>query len=231
MIKIIFENENICVCDKPSNCLSTPSRFKENDVRSCLGLELEKKLNKKIYPVHRLDYEVSGLIIYAKNKNAQTQLTKAFEDKKIFKKYHAITTKNEEVELPKLNEKFTWNLKILRGKKRSFISEYGKDSLTYAEVEKIISETGSLYGAKRTYNQSKKDFIFWNLNPVTGRPHQLRFTLSYFGYPILGDKLYGSNFQYKEGIALRCVQLKFTDESLIKVLKCPTSFEVLGLSL
>lgn len=209
MIKIIFENENFVVCDKPSQILSTPDRHGSD--RGCLGLELQKKLNVQIYPVHRLDFEVSGVIIYAKNKRAHQVSQVWFMDKTVTKKYRALTNLQNFSHWPEniptvrnaiqaeAGQLFFWKTQIQRGKRRSFESVHGEWAETKAQ---IISVDGQI--------------MHWNLFPLTGKPHQLRLELSRRGFPILGDQLYGSKVQLTQDvwrfgtIALRAIEVDFT---------------------
>ncbi|MEQ1724016.1 MAG: pseudouridine synthase, partial [Pseudobdellovibrio sp.] len=66
MTPFVFKNNNFVVCNKEALVLSVRAREK-SDMRDCLGLRLEIELGTQIFPVHRLDYEVSGLILYALN--------------------------------------------------------------------------------------------------------------------------------------------------------------------
>ena len=92
MIDIIFENENFVVCNKPCQVLSVPSRDRL-EKRPCLGILLKEKYRTEILPVHRLDYEVSGLIIYALNNKAHKISQGWFEQKKNHK---SVCRKNPE---------------------------------------------------------------------------------------------------------------------------------------
>lgn len=209
MIEIVFENLHFVICDKPSGVLSTPSRFEEDDPRRCLGTALQQQLKIQIYPVHRLDFEVSGLVMYAKNAEAHRKANAWFETKHVQKTYRALTTGQDfshiPTNVPNEREKielisgssFEWKSRILRGKRRAFESPQGKPSLTLAKYLSID---------ERGYQQ-------WDLHPVTGRSHQLRFDLSRHGFPIVGDKLYGSKSEWinENAIALRSFEIDFSN--------------------
>ncbi len=207
MIEIIFENEHFVICDKLSGVLSTPSRFEDQDERKCLGSVLQAALNKQIYPVHRLDFEVSGLVMFAKSPEAHRQANSWFEKRQVHKTYRALTTGQDFSHIP-LNIKnarqkmalhpginFNWEGRILRGKRRAFESPHGKSSLT------LVAYIGV----------EERGFHKWDLHPVTGRSHQLRFDLSRHGFPIVGDQLYGSKVDWKgtNSIALRAYEIDF----------------------
>lgn len=201
-MQIVFENENFVVCDKPGQVLSVPSRDRE-DPRPCLGIELKKKYTQGVFPVHRLDFEVSGLIIYALNAKAHRISQSWFDKKIITKTYRArtslqdfshwppgIKTDSTLIDIEQAKD-FFWATKIHRGKKRSFEAEHGDWAETKASIYKILPNE-----------------LIWQLHPLTGKPHQLRLELSRHGFPIHGDVLYGSSRPFDlPGIALQAISL------------------------
>ena len=208
-LKIVFQNEHAVIVDKPAQWLSIPGRSPD-DKRPILGKLLEQKIAKKIYPVHRLDAEVSGLILYGVTPEFHKDASNLFENKTVQKTYQAIT----ELRNFELNKTMTWTCKIFRGKKRSFEAAHGKESITKATV----------------VEQGKK-FLDWRLQPITGRSHQLRFELARHDAPIVGDTLYGSKQTWTEpGIALRAIQIDFPEDfasrwslaTSVKVSRFPT---------
>lgn len=210
MIQIVFENEHFFVCDKPALVLSVPDRMGKESERNCLGIELQKKHKAPVYPVHRLDFEVSGLILFAKNSKSH-QISQDWFQKRTLKKYYQAQTglqnfdflkswpetakKNmdqQKIEI-KPGQSLTWNSKLVRGKKRTFEAEHGEPSTTKAMIKEVTDQV-----------------IHWQLEPITGKPHQLRYELCKHGFPILGDVLYGGQSIAKNGIALRAVKLDLT---------------------
>lgn len=226
MISIVFENDNFVVCDKPSGVLTTPSRHADEDSRKCLGTALQADLGQQIFPVHRLDFEVSGLVLFAKNADSHRQANHWFENKLVQKTYRAFTTEQDFSHIPanipgervplslETGNSFAWESRQLRGKKRSFLSPAGKPSQTKAEF----------------LGRNSQQFLSWNLQPVTGRPHQLRLDLSRHGFPILGDKLYGSRVEWGvQAIALRAFEINFSRSPKAKILGLPEAIEVVAL--
>lgn len=208
IINVLFENNDFIACDKPAGVLSVPDRHKSD--RPCLGLELQKQKNIQIFPVHRLDLEVSGLILFAKNSRGHKASQDWFSKKLLQKKYKALTLNQdfshwpenvpavrEKLEL-KVGAEYHWKMKILRGKRRSFEAPHGD-----------LSET------KAIFNGQCAEFNEWDMFPITGRAHQLRLELSRHGFPIAGDQLYGSKVtlnpkQWPFGpLALRAVEITF----------------------
>jgi 23S rRNA-/tRNA-specific pseudouridylate synthase len=191
--KTIFENNHFIIVDKAPNVLSVPARQGLLDPRPCLGRILEVDLGKTIFPVHRLDYEVQGLIIYALTPEAQRAANAWFENKSIQKIYSAMTKSSGAFQI---GVSYEWKSKLLRGKKRAYESPHGKDSLTRAKLISI-DEFG---------------FSHWELMPITGRSHQLRYELFRHEEVIVGDTLYGSGDKFlEEGIALQAYQIDFSN--------------------
>jgi 23S rRNA pseudouridine1911/1915/1917 synthase len=90
-IPVVFEDDWLLVVNKPAGLLTVPaSKNETRTLTSILNQDAEEKnLKYRFYPCHRLDRQVSGLLIYAKGKNIRTKLTDAFRNRKIRKKYIA----------------------------------------------------------------------------------------------------------------------------------------------
>ena len=90
-----------------------------------------------------------------------------------------------------------WQSKLLRGKRRAYESPIGRDAVTLAQFSGTVVERPN-------------KILRWNLKPLTGRPHQLRYEMAKHGYPIIGDYMYGSNqIKIPDLIALRAVKIDF----------------------
>jgi tRNA pseudouridine32 synthase/23S rRNA pseudouridine746 synthase len=197
-LKQLFINDAVVAVDKPGGYLSVPSRMGAQDPRPCLGRELEKSLGVRLWPVHRLDEEVTGVIVFARTASAHRDLSRAFEERSVTKTYEAFTDAKSLMFHPAFNEDFLWECLMLRGKKRAYESPHGKRASTKA---KVTAEVNLGDGAA----------FHWMLSPLTGRGHQLRYELYRHGFPIIGDHLYGSTRSFgKDMIALRCASLGFT---------------------
>lgn len=190
-LDFLFRNENFIALNKPAGVLSTPPRFLEKDQRLVLGRELEKAIGQQVYPIHRLDFEVGGVVLFALTVEAHRAASEWFAERNIQKVYQAITERPFSDRGLEPGSRFRWQAKVLRGKKRTYEHQAGKTSITEAEVIKLSTSS-----------------VLWRVLPVTGRPHQLRFDLSRNGFPIWGDRLYGSAKPWGENqIALQAVEL------------------------
>jgi tRNA pseudouridine32 synthase/23S rRNA pseudouridine746 synthase len=185
-IPIFLETEWLLVVDKPHGWLTTPARLAD-DPRPCLGRNLQTQVGSQIFPVHRLDFEVSGLTLWAKDANSHRRAQEWFERSQVRKLYEAFSRQGP----AHVSEWMEWKSKLARGKKRAFIAPHGKPSITRART--IARESG---------------LVKWELVAVTGRPHQLRFEMFHRGFPIMGDTLYGGeDVGRPEWLALRAIEL------------------------
>lgn len=204
------------IVDKPAGWLSVPSRDSK-DSRPIVGLKLQEEVGQRLFPVHRLDFEVSGILVFAKDAKTHTLWQDVFQERSVKKIYHAVTflpdpgilppTFRAIYQEPDLTKESTWECLLEKGKRRAFEAPHGKSSITKAKV----------------LTHLKEGRLLWELIPVTGRSHQLRYEMYRHGCPILGDHLYGSQIEMKNEILLRHVQLTL-DKPLsgFKSLNVPT---------
>ena len=182
--------------DKPSGVLSVPSRMGKLDKRPVAGLILQEQIGRRLFPVHRLDEEVSGLLLFALTHESHRAANGWFEEHQIRKIYEAISITPPTEYQPHLGKEQLWHSKLMRGKKRAYDADYGKASITRAKLVKYDAHIS-----------------IWHLEPKTGRSHQLRYEMTKHGFPIDGDVLYGSKRQGPSGggIGLRAVNLDFSE--------------------
>jgi tRNA pseudouridine32 synthase/23S rRNA pseudouridine746 synthase len=169
---ILRHADDACiVVDKPSGLLSVPGRGAQH--QDCAVARVQASFADAL-TVHRLDMATSGLMVLARGAQAQRTLSIAFERRQVHKRYEALVhghlaSDQGEVALPLLAD---WPNRP----RQKVDLEHGKPSLTRYVV--VHREPG------RTRVQ---------LEPVTGRAHQLRVHLLALGHPIIGDALYSSD--------------------------------------
>ena len=167
---IIHEDENILVANKPAGIEVTG----DNSFSSLLSVFL----GYTVFPCHRLDRNTSGLVLFAKNETALNILFDKFKNHEIEKHYIC-----EVYGIPKEKHKILTDF-LFKDNKKSivYISKVPKKGYV-----KIITEY-TVLSSNKSANTSKLEVILH-----TGRTHQIRAHLAYYGYPILGDGKYGNN--------------------------------------
>jgi len=172
-IEPLYADEALLVFDKPSGLLAVPGRGA--DKQDCLSARVQARYPDALI-VHRLDMPTSGLMVMARGPAVQRALSKAFAAREVKKRYVAIVAGRLDaplegwgmIDLPIIVD---WPNRPLR----VVDHQLGKPSLTRWRVLEVDeAET-------RTRVE---------LEPVTGRSHQLRVHLRELGHPILGDALY-----------------------------------------
>lgn len=181
---VLHEDEHLAVVLKPCGISVSGNKFAT--IANCLAQNLKPSNQPdttKPFPVHRLDYATSGLLLVGKTASARRALHEMFQRDEIQKTYHAVCV---------------GQIKKQKGIIDSEIDE--KPSLTEYQVLKSVSS--EKYGALN----------LMELKPKTGRTHQLRKHLLSIGNPIMGDKKYFINeLQHKGyGLYLHATRLSFT---------------------
>ena len=167
-VSIIFENEDFIAVNKEPGMLTIPDRHDETQ------LSLYKLLTQKygkIFIVHRLDRETSGLILFAKNEETHKYLSQLFEQRKIEKKYLGIVRGSMPAKSGAVNEPIAEHP---YHKGEMIISKKGKPSLTDYEV----LEDYGIYS-----------LVQFDIH--SGRTHQIRVHTKSLGHPIICDTVYG----------------------------------------
>ncbi|MFH1128635.1 MAG: RluA family pseudouridine synthase [Candidatus Omnitrophota bacterium] len=193
-LEIVYEDDDLAIINKQAGLVvhPAPGNYEHTLVNALLH---HFKNLSDINPhrpgiVHRLDKETSGLLVIAKNNPAHLSLAEQFSKHTIKRKYIALVKGevafNENViELPIARHPY---------KRKDMAVNFGESS-KYAKT---------FY---RTLKRNKS-FSLLELEPFTGRTHQLRVHLSYIGHPILGDTKYGRNNEFIR-LALHAISLGF----------------------
>ena len=182
---VIEDNENFIVINKPTGI---PVQSGTKSFKNIIDIIKNTKYfeNSKPFIVHRLDKETSGVLIIAKNRKYAQLFTSLFRIRKIHKTY----------------------LAIVYGKVEKSIKVMKDDLIYYENKKKIIQKAIS----NLKIIKSNEGYSYLELNPITGRKHQLRKQLLNIGCPIIGDDKYFLNDRKKikiKNLMLHAYKIKF----------------------
>lgn len=198
-LKIIKQTKTYIAVHKPAG-LVVYADDKESEAISC-QLQLQKQLgNKKLFPVHRLDKQTCGILVYAFNPQVSAKLAEMFRGRGVSKKYlaivHGVIPKEGTIDQP--------------------LSKNKEKELQSAKTvyQRLAQHKLEIDGEEREYSLVR-------LEPKTGRYHQLRRHLKIIGHPIVGDPEYGNSWNNRvferdfsiTRTLLSAISLSFADPS------------------
>ncbi len=197
-MKILYSDDYIVVCIKPVGILSQED---SNGGKSMIT-ELSALYSCEIYPLHRLDKGVSGVMVYAKNKFAASELSRDIAEHRFKKEYLAVVNGTPDQSGEMVNLLFKDSRK-----NKSFVVK---------SMRKGVKEARLSYWCLKTSGDKSVVRVLLH----TGRTHQIRVQFASRKMPLLGDKKYGGDVNYND-IALLSYRLTFahpkTKEELVFV--------------
>lgn len=205
-LKIIYEDKTILVVNKEAGLLTIATKSEREKTLYHEVYEYLKSKNKhnKVYIVHRLDKDTSGLVLFAKNEDAKYKLQNNWS--KVERRYYAVTegvTKEKDVIRLHLMENNNFQV---------FVSKDGKLAIT--EYKRILNN---------------KKYSLLDINLKTGRKNQIRISLSHLGYPIIGDKKYNAKTNPLNRLGLHAYKIVFnhpkTNEHIFLETSIPKTFK------
>lgn len=166
-LTVIHRDRDLFVVDKPSGLLSVPGRDPAH--RDSALVRAERQAEQRLFAVHRLDMDTSGLLAFATRRKSERELFRQFRERLVTKRYLAwvagsVTCDEGLIDHPLSRE---------QGRPRSHVDPNGRAARTRYVVRKRGQHASCL-----------------ELHPETGRSHQLRVHCLALGHPILGDRFY-----------------------------------------
>jgi 23S rRNA pseudouridine955/2504/2580 synthase len=200
--EIMYEDDNILIAIKDHNIETHNDENPEKSLDNAVAYYLENSgwiSQSQFFIVsssHRLDKLTKGLVVYPKNPIAKKVLHESFGKKNLIKKeYLAVCENRKNKKIPVFFDGFIFkddeNERMIFQPESSQKKNEKSCSMTMKELSK------------------NKNFAVLEIELKTGRKHQIRAMLSYLGFPIIGDKKYGSNFVLKDKIKLFGYKLEF----------------------
>lgn len=176
-LQILYQDEHLIAINKPHGLLVHRSAIAADASEFAVQI-LRDQIGQKVYPVHRLDRKTGGVLLFALNDEANSQLQQAFMNKEVSKKYLAIvrgfTPEKGTIDYPLTTDD---------GRTQDAVTHYS--TLQQFEIPVPI-------GKFETSRYSLVEVI-----PETGRMHQIRKHFAHIFHPIIGDRPYGCNKQNK----------------------------------
>ncbi|WP_159637478.1 RluA family pseudouridine synthase [Sphingobacterium composti Ten et al. 2007 non Yoo et al. 2007] len=175
---VLYEDNHLIAINKRGGDIVQVDNTGDKSLEDMVKEFLAKKYNKPngafAGVIHRLDRPVSGMILLAKTSKGLDRMNKAFHDRKVKKTYFAVVKERPPQKAGKLKN---W---LLRDRKKMVTKAYDREvkNGSYAELDYEV--IGQLDG-----------YYLLEINPLTGRTHQIRCQLAYMGCPIVGDNKYG----------------------------------------
>lgn len=207
-LKIVYEDKYILIINKPCNLLTVSNdKETENTLFHKVYLYIKRKnKNNKIFIVHRLDQDTSGLVIFAKNEKVKKILQDNWD--KVVRKYMAIVVGKLE--------------------KSGTIKSYLKTTKTNLVYSSNDSKNGKLAITLYKNILTTDRYTLLDIDIKTGRKNQIRVHLNDIGYPIVGDKKYNQTKIKTKRMYLHAYYLEFkhpiTNEILKFELDIPNDF-------
>ena len=189
-LDLSYQDASLIVVNKPAGLLAVPGR--RVDKQDCLASRVQAEFPDALV-VHRLDMATSGLLLFARGAEMQRRLSHLFREREVQKRYVAVVSGrlellSGEIDLPLIRD---WPNRP----RQKVDHESGKPSLTRYRL--LIHDVST--------NTSRVE-----LEPVTGRTHQLRVHMAAIGHPIMGDALYGGEAEGRvERLLLHASALSF----------------------
>ena len=192
-LDIVYEDKNYVVVNKPAHLLTIATEDEKINTLYHKVLEFEKRKNKniKIFIVHRLDKETSGLVLFTKNQDIKETLQSDWDSYAINREYIAIVDGKPKHERDTIVQYLAENrnLEVYTTK-----PELGKKAVTKYEVIENYKGTSTL-----------------RINIETGRKNQIRVAMKEIGNPIIGDLKYGSKKNPIRRMCLHASKLEIKD--------------------
>ena len=194
---IIYEDNHLIAVNKRAGDIVQVDETGDESLDEKVKKYIAKKYNKPngafLGVVHRLDRPVSGLIMFAKTSKGLDRMNNLFKRREIQKTYYAVVRKRPE---PTEGKLVHW---LLKNPQKNVTRAYDQEVPGSQRSELSYKLVGELDG-----------YYLLEVNPITGRPHQIRVQLSTLGCPIVGDNKYGyPRGSLKNSISLHARRLKF----------------------
>ncbi|MBK0382600.1 RluA family pseudouridine synthase [Pedobacter sp. SD-b] len=194
---ILFEDNHLIAVYKKAGWIVQSDETGDPSLDEMVKTYIAEKYNKPngafLGVVHRLDRPVSGVILFAKTSKALERINKMFKERDMHKTYWAVVRKEPAKMQGTLEH---W---LVKNPKKNITTAYNTEIKGSQRAELNFKVLGFL-----------NEYYLIEVDPITGRPHQIRVQLATLGSPIVGDNKYGyPRGSRKKSISLHALRLKF----------------------
>lgn len=200
-LRVVYEDESLVVVEKPEGLLSVATEYR--DKRTAHAILKRRFHRPRVYPVHRLDRETSGVMVFAYTQEAREGLEKQFEEHSIEREYRAV---------------IRGSINPTKGTLRSYLRE---DAAFF--VHTTSEDYGQLAITHYETLEKRGDRTLLRLTLETGRKNQVRVQLSEAGHPIIGDDKYGEPERKAKRLFLHALHLGFRHPQTGKFMRFTSS--------
>lgn len=215
-LQVIYEDNHIIAVNKPAGVLvqgdKTGDAILPDMVKEYIKVRYQKPGDVFLGLIHRLDRPVSGVVVFARTSKALTRLNEMMKAREIHKTYFAMVFPRPE----EFEGELTHH--IIKSDEKNIVKALTRPRSGSKEAILTYKVMAELDGK-----------VLLSVNPLTGRPHQIRAQLSKIGSPIIGDLKYGATYALpKQSIGLHCYEMKFIHpvkkEEIVIRAHCPSAF-------
>jgi len=187
-VKVVYEDKNCIIFNKPYNMPTHPSTLHRNDTLANVFMKYFKDKGESILfrPINRLDRDTTGLVLVAKNQHFASCVVKTIE-----KKYYCIING------------------VMKEKKGTI--DLPIDRCVDSIIKRRVSNTGKVSISHYNVLDEFDGFSLLEVVLQTGRTHQIRVHFFHIGHSLVGDTLYGTESKDMESQALHCGEISFID--------------------
>lgn len=207
-LDIIYEDKFLLVVNKPAHMLTVQTKKGVSTTLYNKVYEYLHKKNQKVFIVHRLDKDTSGIVVFAKNEDLKNKLQDNWNELVKVREYYAIVEGSVKEDKQTIKQYLKENKQL-----KTYVAKDGKLAITHLEV------------LKRSKNYSILKVLI-----DTGRKNQIRVACESIGHSIIGDSKYGSTKNPLRRMCLHATKLVLTNPNTHKdmefVCNIPKEFDI-----
>ena len=181
VLEILYEDKYLVAINKPSGLLVHKSMIDRHEIYFAMKM-LRNQIGKWVYPIHRLDKPTSGVLLFALDKQTAKLLSQEFKDKKIKKTYICVV------------RGYTDSLGIIDHPLKEKLDKIADKNMKEKEAKEAITHYKTISQIELDFAVGKYEKTRYSLvevQPKTGRKHQIRRHMKHLSHHILGDTKYG----------------------------------------